>query len=530
MRIAVLCALLIAANSHAQVVSVRVLMTADATSVAPGLPGISSITSLAAAGQSTLAIKGHAPAVRPGAALLTRHGDAWRHAPQFATSEWTQATTESAISVRSNGAVAWSGELAMTGPDWRTGPAGFLDGLWLSSLGQAPELLDTYLLLKEGDVAGAIGEPLLWIAAPQLTSTGDVYFLGSEPWRAPSNQPLGQRLLRWRGNGHQQVLAGGDQVGPEYVSAVPGVVRFATSRSGDSIVAIAHASDQPDAENEVVALIDQRTSVPMITLEAREGLSPSGLEGNPWTRFRHIEVSDAADCMFPRRVLISGDVASNRFSDSVVMIGRQIALREGTWVDGLILSGPPLAIDMNRSGDWVGVWTGRGDVERPALFLNARRILAVQDIVDTDADGLGDHVVAFVHAVAAVSDASGESGGGGVGPGVGNANGINLGGGPNSGSSGVVAVYASVRLYPGTTVLPEIDVSNLPEKLISIQAAAQPRPCIVDRNEDGDVDEQDFEIYLDQYQWQDPLADVTCDAEVTIDDAEYFFLWFAMGC
>lgn len=181
MRIAVLCALLIAANSHAQVVPVRVLMTADATSVAPGLPGISSITSLAAAGQSTLAIKGHAPAVRLGTALLTRHGDAWRHAPQFATSEWTQATTESAISVRSNGAVAWSGELAMTGPDWRAGPAGFLDGLWLSSLGQAPELLDTYLLLKEGDAAGAKGEPLLWIAAPQLTSTGDVYFLGSEP-------------------------------------------------------------------------------------------------------------------------------------------------------------------------------------------------------------------------------------------------------------------------------------------------------------------------------------------------------------
>lgn len=528
MRFSILCALSVANVCHAQVVSVQVLQTADATSVSAGVPGLASIDAISAAGQSSLAIKGRSPAVRPGAALLVMHDDTWRYAARFETSEWGLATIENAISAGPNGTVAWSGELAMTGPGWRTGPAGFHDALFRSSVGQTPDLLDTFLLVKEHHAAE--NQTVQWIATPQITATGDVYFLGSEPWRAPSNQALGQRLLRWRGNVFEQVLAGGDQVGHEYVSGYPGVVRFTTSRGGDSIVAIVHADDGPDGETEVVALIDNRTSVQTITLETSKGLSPNGLAGSAWTRFRHVEVSDGADCFMPRRVLISGDVVSNRYSDSVVMIGTGVGLREGNLVDGLTLSGPPLAVDMNRSGDWVCVWVARGDVERPAIFLNAGRLLSVHDVVDTDSDGIGDHVIAFVHPVVAVSDASGASSGWTAGPGTGGVGGISIGGGPNGGSAGVVTVYASVRMYVGTMVPPGLNVSGLPERLISIQAPARPRPCIADRNGDGEVDQLDVEIYLDQYQWEDPLADVTCDAVVTIDDAESFFLWFALGC
>lgn len=505
MNIFYACGLALAcAQVHGQVTLVRTLLTVNEPTV--GLPiQFRTIDGIACGAHKAVAVTGSSASNRLGRAAAVWMDGEWGTVPQFQNSSWLQATFERDVSVAESGDLLFSGELAVAGPGWRDAPPGFTDALFLAHFNGLGQNGTTALIARENDTEVLEEDRLTWLSKPRLTGLGDSLFLASARVIGPSLEPIGQRVVKIGGENYEEVLGEGDIIGDAAVSAHPGVTKYSTSRSGDTVIAVAHASGEYSTSDERVVVVDLRGNVVTRTVHASEGLSPSGMSGIPWKKFRHIAVSNSVDCDYPQRVLVAGEVSANRFSDGVLTVDSQIVMREGEEREGLTLQGSALATDMNSTGDWACVWTALKEGEtqaRPALFFNAAPLLKVNDQVDTDSDLIADSQVYFVHPKVVIMDAA---------------------------IDGRVKVYGVAKIAGiGKTV--EQGLSE-PDSLVEVSAITAPKPCRADRNGDGLSGTQaDLDLYMEQYSWEDPIADVDCDGVVNVSDLEVFVLMHALGC
>lgn len=492
------------AQAVAQVTSVHPIVSVNKP--ISGLPiQFRSIDGIACGAHKAVALTGSSASNRLGRAAAVWLDGEWGTVTQFQSADWLQATFERDISVAESGDLLFSGEVAVAGPGWRDAPPGFTDALFYAHFDGQSGNATTAMVARENDSEVLEEDRLTWLSRPRLTGLGDMFFLASARVSGPALEPIGQRIVKLGTDGYEEILGDGDIIGDARLSEHPGVTKYSTSRSGDTVIAVAHAGGESSVSDERVVTVDLRGDRYYNRVHASEGISPTGMAGIPWKKFRHIAVSDSIDCDYPQRVLVAGEVSTSRLSDGVLTIDSQIVMREGSNIGGLTLQGSALAVDMNSTGDWACVWTAQQEgtpQPRPALFFNGEPLLAVNQTVDTDSDSVADSRVFFVRPMIAMQDAA---------------------------IDGSLRLYCVAKLGTLNSTI-EVGLSE-PDTLIELTATTAPKPCRADRDGDGISGTQaDLDLFMEQYLWEDPIADVDCSGVVDVSDLEVFVLMHSLGC
>ncbi len=128
---------------------------------------------------------------------------------------------------------------------------------------------------------------------------------------------------------------------------------------------------------------------------ARESM-PTG-EGDNWSNFDVVTINNAGHYLF------SGDTDGNTLTDEFIAYDGAISIREGDVLDGVALTtgANVRALSINNLGIAVHLWGIAGGVSEKVLFVGeaanlaatSRKLLAIGDPVDVDADGIPDATV-----------------------------------------------------------------------------------------------------------------------------------------
>jgi len=102
-----------------------------------------------------------------------------------------------------------------------------------------------------------------------------------------------------------------------------------------------------------------------------------------WTAtFGSLGINDAGDHCY------EADTTAAAGIDGVIVLNGAIRWREGDVVDGLTLTGAPLALSLNENGDVAHSWSTTGGIE--AIFFNDELLVKEGDLIDWTGDGVAD--------------------------------------------------------------------------------------------------------------------------------------------
>ena len=366
------------------------------------------------------------------------------------TIDYVPARLESHLGISSSGVLCFSVDLSPT-------PLGafgvyrrFFDSLWFGAPASAlPLQLEGHVIPNQD--AEAPQHRWRFTSWPGITYRGTPYWMAgeSEVERGPS---VGRAIYVGVGSGMHRVLGSGTAVLPDravITSAVGAVDSFAVSPLGTSVLSVVRV-DQGSAgvaELRVVrGPLDAPT--PPVTL-----LNQSATwYGLPIRRFYLPACGEVPGCGQPATWAVALDTTDSPDHDSVLVRDGQKAHQEGELFDGLRLSGPPLVVSANATGDLLVLWgasgAGSDGLVHTAAFLNEARLLTVDDPVDTDDDGAVETTSRITH-IAPLGALSGVA------------------------DDGKVSVYLSVQI-------------NGSPALVRVRATGRPRTGSADFNRDGD--------------------------------------------
>jgi hypothetical protein len=220
---------------------------------------------------------------------------------------------------------------------------------------------------------------------PRMVGDGTAYWVaGFNETGGTSTQ--GRVLYRSRGPGPPQVVLRSDDLVDGLPIGRPDGVTFDHHESGDGAFSIqVLVLDAGAAPVEVV-----RAGGAVV---ARQGEATG--DGDAWESFDDVSVNAAG------RFLFSGDTDGPAASDEIIAVDGTVGLREGDVVDGVALAAAATvqALSLNDLAQAVHLWRVAGGVEHLFFAADAAdlrasvALLSTGDELDTDGDGLADHVV-----------------------------------------------------------------------------------------------------------------------------------------
>jgi hypothetical protein len=366
------------------------------------------------------------------------------------TFDYVPARLESRLGVSSAGVLCFSADLSPTPRGEFGAYRRFFDSLWFG----VPALVSPAHL--EGRVippsANPGGPERRWrfTSWPGVTYSNIPYWMAgeSEAERGPS---VGRAVYVGAGTGVRRVLGSGQSVLPDRAAITPSVGAidsFSVSALGTSVLAVVRV-DLGSADTAEVRVVRRAldSDAPATTL-----LSQSATWQGLGIRRFYLPVSgEVPGCGHPATWAVALDTTDSPDRDSILVQDGQKTHQEGELFDGLRLSGGPLVLSANATGDLLVLWgasgPGQGAVVHTVAFLNQSKLLDVGDAVDVDGDGsVDDAHVTYIAPLGALSGLA---------------------------SDGKVSVYLSVRI-------------NDEPALVRVRAAGRPRTGSADYNGDGD--------------------------------------------
>ncbi len=182
------------------------------------------------------------------------------------------------------------------------------------------------------------------------------------------------------------VLAAGDMVGGFPISQGSGI-GFDYQLSDDGTHHIQELDlDTGSTANDGVVYVDG-------AIAAQEGSTTGGADN--WDNFDLMSINDDGTYVF------SGDTDGATTTDEFIAVDGAVAVREGDVLDGVTLASGAIVrgVSINNNGQVAHAWetSGSGEVlfvgDATDLINTSRRIIGTGDMLDIDADGVGDFTI-----------------------------------------------------------------------------------------------------------------------------------------
>jgi len=295
----------------------------------------------------------------------------------------------------------------------------------------------------------------------------------------------------------QRILQSGELLSSSVAVSLHAPVRkIAVAPTGGSV--LAHVRLEPDNRGARDAVVHWMESSGTKSVIAEQGeLLGDGMPGARWREFGPIAISeDDWECGLSSWY-VAGGVNSRRGDDWVLARNGSVLLKDGDALCNDTLNGQPLALDVNRAGDYAVLWpttppsgTGR---PLPTLIVNGFPI-------GRTGQQLSEHTyVSFIHPHVSISE---------------------------RGQDGVVLCYAHAVLgNESNWEMAEFGDDAILVYVLEMNASST---CRADFNRDGLVTSADIESFVGA--WINELVDFNCDGHSDITDLQKYLDEWQIGC